>query len=106
VFNRKAIIFVFVLVVLVFQFLTMANALSSLVCELRPPVSPGDPPAIPDSPFIENLKVKQQSNPLTCVLVSQAFFSRPGSSNWDPGADLNFDKTIDIFDAIIAAMNC
>jgi hypothetical protein len=96
---------------LIFQFLSIAKAFaSSSVTEPglpRPPIFPGDePPAIPDSPFIESLTPKQLYSLLAHVLVTEAICSRPGSCNWNPRADLNFDSAVDIFDAIIVAKNC
>jgi hypothetical protein len=107
--KKKAIILVFG-VLLFFHFLAVAEVLSPLsfgeTWPIRPPVCPGDPPAIPDSPFIEGLNLKQPYNLLERLLVTEAFCSRPGSCNWNPEADLNFDKAVDILDAIIVAKNC
>lgn len=106
--KRRAILLVFSLL-FVFQFFTVARALPpSAVGEPRPPglpLCPDEPPAIPDSPFIESLTLKQQNNLLARVLVNEAFFSRLGSCNWNSKADLNFDGVVDIFDAIIVAKN-
>ena len=106
--QKKAIILVFG-VLLFFHFLAAAETLHPFsfgeTWPTRPPVGPGDPPAIPDSPFVESLTAKQQSSLLTRVLVNEAFCSCPGSYNWNSIADLNFDRVVDIYDAIIAAKN-
>jgi len=97
-------------VLLIFQFLSIAKAFPpSSVPEpglSGPPIFPGgEPPGIPDSPFIESLTPKQLYNLLARVLVAEAFCSGPGSCNWNPRADLNFDRAVDIFDAIMVAKN-
>jgi len=37
------------------------------------------------------------------ILLSNAFNTRPDSSNWNPNADINGDNVVDIYDAIILA---
>jgi hypothetical protein len=37
------------------------------------------------------------------IMLSNAFSSSPGKSNWNPNADLNGDGVVDIYDAIILA---
>ena len=39
------------------------------------------------------------------ILLAAAFYSTPGSSNWNPNADINGDGVVDIYDAIIMAQN-
>jgi hypothetical protein len=66
---------------------------------VRPPGSSGDPPAIPDSPFIENVASKYQY----LLMLTESFYSTPESCNWNVKVDLNRDGIIDIYDAIIVA---
>jgi len=35
--------------------------------------------------------------------LANAYNSKPGSSNWNPNADINGDNAVDIYDAIILA---
>jgi len=107
--KKRAIIFVFGLL-LFFQFLTMAKALppDSIVRQWppRPPVfSSDEPPAIPDSPFLESLTPKQLYYLLAHMQVTEAFCSSPESHNWNPIADHNSDEVVNIYDAIIVAKN-
>jgi hypothetical protein len=44
-------------------------------------------------------------NILDAILLSNAFLSTPGYSNWNPKADLNNDGTVNILDAILLANN-
>jgi hypothetical protein len=44
-------------------------------------------------------------NILDAVILSNAFYSVPSSSNWNPNADINGDNAVNILDAIILA-NC
>jgi hypothetical protein len=37
------------------------------------------------------------------IILSNAYNSKPGSSNWNPNSDLKADEVIDIYDAIILA---
>jgi hypothetical protein len=106
--KKKATIMVLGLL-LFFQFLVVAKALPPLSSRetwpIMPPVCPDEPPAIPDSPFVEGIRLKQQCNLLARLLVTEAFCSHPGDCNWNPLADLNSDSAVDICDAIIVAKN-
>lgn len=42
---------------------------------------------------------------LDLVIITIAFGSKPGDSNWDPRADLQVDSQIDIYDVVLAANN-
>jgi hypothetical protein len=44
-------------------------------------------------------------NVLDAILLSNSFFAKPGSSNWNGNADVNGDGVVDILDAIILANN-
>lgn len=107
--KRKAIILIFG-VLLFFQFLVVVKALPPLsfheTWPTVPPVCPGDPPAIPDSPFVEGIRLKPPYNLVGRLLLTEAFCSGPESCNWNPAVDLNHDNVVDIRDAIIFAKNC
>jgi hypothetical protein len=42
-------------------------------------------------------------NILDAIMLSNAFFARPGDSNWNPNADINGDGVVNILDAILLA---
>ncbi len=97
--KKKGIIVVFGLL-LFFQFLAVAKALPPLSFHEKwpiiPPVCPGDPPAIPDSPFVEGLRLKPPYNLVGRLLLAEAFNSIPESYNWNPTVDLNHDNVVNI----------
>jgi hypothetical protein len=44
-----------------------------------------------------------QNNILDAITLANAFLATPGSSNWNPNADINGDGVVNIVDAIILA---
>lgn len=44
-------------------------------------------------------------NILDSIIVGRAFNSRPGSSNWDPRADLDINNVVNLLDAMIITNN-
>jgi hypothetical protein len=107
--TRKTVFILVAGLLLAIQFLSLAKASPSQyvrdMAPQRPPVfipplPPSDePPAIPDSPFIENVASKYSY----LIMLTEAYCSSPGNCNWNPKADLNCDNVVDIYDAVIVS---
>ena len=125
---RKAVTVALALcLVFMFQFVSLARAIPPLnvwdVPPWAPPVCPGDPEPIPDSPFIESLTPK---HPIVITLLGDVsgalghpdgivdmqdiaallanFNARFGTLRWNPGSDVNDDGVINMRDISIAIL--
>jgi len=109
---RKAISLIVICLALAFQCLSLVRASyshqvsdppTSIPPLVRPPTPlDGERVGIPDSPFVERYGDKY----MYFLMLTDACGSSPGSCNWNPAVDLNYDCVVDIYDAIIFAKNC
>lgn len=105
--TRKTVVIAVVCLLLAIQSMSLAKAsisrcISDLTPRTLPPTVPplypgGEPPPIPDSPFIDNLVSKYSY----LLMWTEAYGSSPRSFRWNPKADFNSDGVVDILDLIV-----